>query len=89
VTGAERTAVFYTCWTRKEAYLKARGEGLIGRLQDFEVSCLPGETPEIRWAKAGAGERSRWQIIDAPVGGPAAGACVVERPTGDVHFWAA
>ena len=60
VSGAERTAVFYTCWTRKEAYLKARGERIIGRLQDFEMSCLPGETPEIRWAKAGAGERSRW-----------------------------
>ncbi len=88
VSGAERTAVFYTCWTRKEAYLKARGEGLIGRLQDFEVSCLPGETPEIRWAKAGAGERARWQIIDAPVGGAASGACVVERPMGELQFLA-
>jgi 4'-phosphopantetheinyl transferase len=88
VSGAERTAVFFTCWTRKEAYLKARGEGLIGRLQDFEVSCLPGEAPEIRWTKAGAGERSRWQVIDAPLGEAACGACVVERPIGDVRYWA-
>lgn len=87
VTGSDRTAVFYTCWTRKEAYLKARGEGLIGRLQDFEVSCLPGETPEIRWAKAGAGERSRWQIMEAPMGDAVSGACVVERPIGDVQYF--
>ncbi len=87
LTGARRVEAFYTCWTRKEAYLKARGEGLIGRLQDFEVSCLPGEAPEIRWAKAGAGERARWSVIDVPVGEGAHGACVVERPVGDVKYW--
>lgn len=87
VTGPRRVEAFYTCWTRKEAYLKARGEGLIGRLQDFEVSCLPGEPPEIRWAKAGAGERTRWTVLDAPVGEAASGACVIERPVGDVYYW--
>jgi 4'-phosphopantetheinyl transferase len=87
VTGTERVSAFYTCWTRKEAYLKARGEGLIGRLQDFEVSFLPGEVPEIRWTKSGAGERTRWSILDAPFGDSASGACVVERPVGDVHYW--
>lgn len=87
VSGGDQTKAFYTCWTRKEAYLKARGEAIIGRLQDFEVTCLPGERPEIRWTKSGAGERARWEVIDVPVGEGASAACVTERPLGDLRFW--
>jgi len=35
---AERPATFLRGWTRKEAYLKARGEGLVTSLDRFEVS---------------------------------------------------
>lgn len=87
VSEDDRVVAFFTCWTRKEAYLKARGEGLIGRLQDFEVALLPGEPPEIRWAKSGAGERLRWEVIDVPVGDGVSGACVIERPIGEMRLW--
>ena len=30
LSGAQQKAAFYTCWTRKEAYLKATGKGLAG-----------------------------------------------------------
>ena len=33
----QRAAAFYTCWTCKEAYLKASGEGLTRGLTTFEV----------------------------------------------------
>jgi 4'-phosphopantetheinyl transferase len=52
-----RTLAFFLCWTRKEAYIKARGEGLHIELKSFDVTLTPG-----RQASFVRGVDSAWQV---------------------------
>lgn len=72
----QRTQAFFNCWTRKEAFIKAVGDGLSHSLQSFDVTLLPGETTRIR--RIEAGRPSDWTIADLPVVEGFAGAAVVE-----------
>jgi 4'-phosphopantetheinyl transferase len=57
---------FFTYWTAKEAFLKARGEGLLLPLDRFELLWTPGET-EIRLVKAeGMEDLSAWRLMRLP-----------------------
>jgi 4'-phosphopantetheinyl transferase len=44
----EKPTAFFRVWTRKEAYLKARGEGIAEGLRDFSVSLGPEEISQVQ-----------------------------------------
>ena len=76
----QRMTGFLTCWTRKEAYLKVRGEGLSIPLDSFEVSAAPCEAPMLLVAPE-LSEPERWSLCDVPLGQCLAGALATEgRP---------
>ncbi len=61
---ARRPRAFLACWTRKEAFLKARGDGLSLALDSFDVTLAPDAPPAlVRTAWCGE-EPGRWQIDD-------------------------
>ena len=76
------TAAFFNCWTRKEAYIKALGEGLSHPLHRFSVSLIPGEPASLLHADDDPSAPSRWWMSALPVDDGYAAAVVVE---GDVE----
>ncbi|HYE13092.1 MAG TPA: 4'-phosphopantetheinyl transferase superfamily protein [Pyrinomonadaceae bacterium] len=69
---------FFDCWTRKEAYVKARGEGLSRPLDSSEVSLEPGAAASLLRAGGDAVEAARWALFDLDAGEGYAAALVVE-----------
>ena len=50
---ALRRQAFYKCWTSKEAFLKAKGTGLSGKLDEVEIYHESGQNVRIHAAVAG------------------------------------
>lgn len=57
-----RQRAFYSCWTRKEAFVKALGEGLFLSLDRFDVSLAPDQPARILAIDGSADEASGWGL---------------------------
>lgn len=79
---SERLRAFFNCWTRKEAYVKARGSGLQISLQSFDVSLAPGEAVAFL-SKAESG----WSLLALPLGRDHAAAVAVEGNNWELRSW--
>lgn len=57
-----REQAFFTCWTRKEAWIKGRGDGLSFPLDRFEVSVSPDMPASLLRVIDNPEEVSRWEL---------------------------
>ena len=84
--GARATA-FFDCWTRKEAYIKARGEGLSHPLHSFAVSLAPGEPAALLCTDDDPPEALRWSLLALSPGGSYRAALAVEGAPPLTRCW--
>ncbi len=78
-----RARAFFKLWTRKEAFVKARGTGLFSGLETFEVSL---DAPRVVRSDTDASEVSSWMAELPPVPGYE-GAVVVRATSCVARFW--
>ena len=69
---------FFNCWTRKEAYLKAKGEGFSSPADQFQVSLAPGKPAALLGHGLDPREAAKWSIEDLDVGPDYTAALAVE-----------
>jgi 4'-phosphopantetheinyl transferase len=83
----QRLSAFFTGWTRKEAYLKARGEGLTMPLDAFEVTLAPGAPPALLADRHSPPSAAPWVLLDVEAAPGYAAALAVAGPVGELATW--
>lgn len=72
---------FFCCWTRKEAYVKASGDGLSAPLDEFRVTVQPTEPARLVHIAQDRTAADTWTLHDlSPTGGYVAALAYPDRP---------
>lgn len=83
----QKTQGFFNCWSRKEAYIKARGMGLSLPLKLFDVALTPGEPAALLHSREDPQEVHAWSMQALEPGSGYAGALVVEGHDWKLRGW--
>ncbi len=86
---AERERAFFACWTRKEAFVKALGEGLSVALDRFCVTLKPRDRARLVHVEHDAGEALAWSVHDLATENGFAAALIYRAPRRPVRVSAA
>jgi 4'-phosphopantetheinyl transferase len=82
-----RHEAFFNCWTRKEAFIKAKGVGLSLALDQFDVTLAPAEPAALLRTCWDENEAARWSLQTIEVGSGYAGAVAVEAHDWQLSCW--
>ncbi|MFC4097878.1 4'-phosphopantetheinyl transferase family protein [Euzebyella saccharophila] len=75
---------FYRCWTRKEAFIKAKGSGLSFPLADFSVTI--GEKAELLATRWDENEKNEWSLSSFMPKKDYVGALAVHVPVKTINY---
>ena len=84
---SEKQETFFRWWTRKEAFIKATGEGLSYILGRFDAVLAEGKSVGPSGILGGAKEGPRWSMWDVRPAEEFSGAVVVEGGGWDIQCW--
>lgn len=87
---ASREAGFFAGWTRKEAYIKAKGLGLSIPLNSFSVDLAPAPEPALYASDWNAQDTARFRLWDLAAGAGYSAALAYSGPCGGPpmrHEW--
>jgi len=87
VEASLRTESYLACWTRKEAYVKATGEGITVPLDRFSVSITPGSPPRLLHVEGAPQEAARWSFHAVPLEPGYLAVAAVERTIRTVQHY--
>jgi 4'-phosphopantetheinyl transferase len=76
--GGRRQEAFFNGWSRKEAYIKAHGQGVSLPLDQIVVSISPDEPAQLLNIKGTFDTPARWQLRELKLGPYYAAAVIVE-----------
>jgi len=74
----QRPQGFFNCWTRKEAFIKALGEGLSHPLESFDVSLVPGKPARLLRVGRIPASRCDWTLRSFVPGSGLVGAVALQ-----------
>jgi 4'-phosphopantetheinyl transferase len=87
LSAAQRVTAFFSCWTRKEAYIKAQGDGLSLPLDSFDVTLGPDVPAALVSTRPDTAEASRWSLAALTPGDGYAGAVVTAGSDWQLRCW--
>lgn len=80
-------AAFFACWTRKEAFVKALGDGIAFGLGDFTVSVDPRDQEVALKTAQNTNESDNWSIINLDIGRDYAAAVAANGGRFKLRLW--
>lgn len=83
---SQRPKAFTRCWTRKEAFIKAIGDGLSFPLDAFEVTLAPDEPARLLRIRRSEAEAGRWTMTEVETPPGYVGTLVVAGPGTAIRY---
>jgi len=83
----QRIRAFFACWTRKEAFIKAIGEGLYHPLDQFSVSIAPDNPARLIQIATNPQETRSWTLHAFTPAPDYVAALAVRNPVTCIKYW--